>query len=101
MRRRTPLRRAGRLGRRTPLRGSRGPILRAPLPRAPFSPASGVQRAKVLDRACLVCSRQPVDPAYLLPRSLGGCDHPDCVVPPALSWARRRARSPSTQASSR
>jgi len=22
-----------------------------------------------------------VEPAHLVPRSLGGCDHPDCVVP--------------------
>jgi hypothetical protein len=29
----------------------------------------------------LVCGRRPVDPAHLVPRSLGGCDHPDCVVP--------------------
>jgi hypothetical protein len=29
----------------------------------------------------LVCERWPVDPAHLVPRSRGGCDHPDCVIP--------------------
>lgn len=46
-----------------------------------MSPASEAQRAKVADRPCLACGRRPVDPAHLVPRSLGGCDHPDCVVP--------------------
>jgi hypothetical protein len=31
-------------------------------------------------RACLVCGGRPVDPAHLVPRSLGGCDEPECVV---------------------
>jgi hypothetical protein len=35
----------------------------------------------VTGQACLICGRRPVDPAHLVPRSLGGCDHPDCVVP--------------------
>jgi hypothetical protein len=65
----TALRRSGRLRRRTPLR------------RFAVSPASPAQRAKVAGRACLVCGRRPVDPAHLVPRSLGGCDHPDCVAP--------------------
>ncbi len=30
---------------------------------------------------CLVCSGRPVDPAHLVPRSLGGCDNAECVVP--------------------
>lgn len=46
-----------------------------------MSPASGPQRAKVAGRACLVCGRRPVDPAHLVARARGGCDHPDCVVP--------------------
>jgi hypothetical protein len=29
----------------------------------------------------VVCGKRPVDPAHLVPRSLGGCDHPDCCVP--------------------
>jgi hypothetical protein len=37
--------------------------------------------AKVTGQACLICGRRPVDPAHLVPRSLGGCNHPDCVVP--------------------
>jgi len=40
-----------------------------------------VQRAKVTGRTCVVCGRRAVDPAHLVPRSPGGCDHPDCVVP--------------------
>jgi hypothetical protein len=67
--RRTSLRRAGRLRRTTALA------------RAPFSPASPSQRAKAAGRACLVCGRRPAEPAHVVPRSLGGCDQPDCVVP--------------------
>jgi hypothetical protein len=76
-----PLRRGKRLERRGPLR--RTGVLRrtSPLRRSPVSPASPAQRDKVAGRACLVCGRRPVDPAHLVPRSLGGCDHPDCVVP--------------------
>jgi hypothetical protein len=33
------------------------------------------------DRPCLVCGGLPVDPAHLVPRSLGGFDEPACVVP--------------------
>jgi 5-methylcytosine-specific restriction endonuclease McrA len=53
----------------TPLRGS------------VVSPTSEAQRRKVAGRPCLVCGRRPVDAAHLVPRSLGGCDEPDCVVP--------------------
>ena len=42
----------------------------------------------MVGRPCLVCGRRPVDPAHLVPRSLGGCDEPDCVVP--LCRARHR-----------
>jgi hypothetical protein len=45
------------------------------------SPASPAQRARVTGQACLVCGGRPVDPAHLVPRSLGGCDEPECVVP--------------------
>jgi hypothetical protein len=38
------------------------------------------QRRKVAGSVCLVCGRSPVDPAHLVPRRLGGCDSPDCVV---------------------
>jgi hypothetical protein len=63
------LRRTGGLQRTTPLRRSR------------IAPASDAQRAKVAGQCCLVCGERPVDPAHLVPRSLGGCDHADCVVP--------------------
>jgi hypothetical protein len=69
LQRRTELRRTGRLQRRTPLRRYR------------IAPASDAQRAKVADQACLVCGGRPVDPAHLVPRSLGGCDQAGCVVP--------------------
>jgi hypothetical protein len=66
--RRSALRRSGRLRRRTPPR------------RHVISQASEAQRAKVAGQACLVCGRRPADPAHLVPRSLGGCDHPACVL---------------------
>jgi hypothetical protein len=44
------------------------------------SPASEAQRAKVAGEPCLVCGARPSDPAHLVARSRGGCDHPDCVV---------------------
>jgi hypothetical protein len=75
LRRRTALGRRARLDRRTRLRRL------TPLRRRVVSPASEAQRAKVAARSCLVCGKQPVDPAHLVPRSLGGCDEPDCVVP--------------------
>lgn len=43
--------------------------------------ASADQRRKILGFGCLVCGCSPVDPAHLVPRRLGGCDSPDCVVP--------------------
>jgi hypothetical protein len=40
------------------------------------------QRAAVAGRTCIVCgSERRIDPAHLIPRSLGGCDDPLCVVP--------------------
>ena len=80
--------------RRTPLRRGRGPRRRmalarrrtlrrtAPLARTSASPASAIQRAKVAGLRCLVCGAATrIDPAHLVPRSLGGCDEADCVVP--------------------
>lgn len=68
-RRTTSMKRGGRLARRTPLARSR------------LAPASKAQRAKVAGSRCLVCGRATrVDPAHLIPRSLGGCDDPACVV---------------------
>jgi hypothetical protein len=57
--------------------------------RAPFA-ASEAQRAKILGAACVVCQQtKGITPAHLTPRSLGGCDHPDCVT--ALCWLHHRA----------
>lgn len=47
----------------------------------PLVPASEEQRAKVAALACIVCDRKPADPAHLVPRKHGGCDHADCVIP--------------------
>ncbi len=83
--RRTPIRR------RRPFRPGTKPLRRAAKPlarRAPFerhrlAPASSAQRDAVRGLACIVCgARSDIDPAHLVPRSLGGCDHPLCVVAP-------------------
>jgi hypothetical protein len=58
-------------------------------PRAPFG-ASEAQREKIVGGACVVCRQaKGLTPAHQAPRSLGGCDHPDCVVP--LCWTHHRA----------
>jgi HNH endonuclease len=57
-----------------------------------FRPAAPAQRAKVAGRECLVCGWRPADPAHLVPRSPGGCDHPDCVVPLCRTHHRRYDR---------
>lgn len=49
--------------------------------RSGFTPASAAQRAKVNGRGSIVSGQGPCDPAHLWPRSHGGCDHEDCVVP--------------------
>ena len=80
----TPLTRTGPPARRTPLR--RTTRLTAAGPAA----ASAAQRRKVTGRPCLVCgARRGVDPAHLVPRSLGGCDAPECVI--ALCRRHHRA----------
>jgi hypothetical protein len=62
----------------------------APLARGVIGPASVAQRAKVAGLRCLVCGAVTrVDPAHLVPRSLGGCDEADCVV--ALCRTHHRA----------
>jgi hypothetical protein len=84
LRRRTSLRRGAALARQTPLRR------RTPLERSPSLAASQAQRDKVAGRACIVCgATSRIDPAHVVPRSLGGCDHPDCVV--ALCRLHHRA----------
>jgi hypothetical protein len=62
---------------RVPRRAPSASLLRT----SPFVLASPAQRDKVARLACLVCGRAPVDPAHLVPRKLGGCDSPDCVIP--------------------
>lgn len=53
------------------------------------SPASDEQRRKVRDRCCVNCGGiAPCDPAHLCPRSLGGCDDADCVIPLCRSCHR-------------
>lgn len=40
------------------------------------------QRTAVAGRVCIVCgSDRRIDAAHLIPRSLGGCGDPLCVVP--------------------
>jgi hypothetical protein len=44
--------------------------------------ASDAQRAAITGRPCIVCGAvRRIDPAHLIPRSLGGCAHPLCTVP--------------------
>jgi hypothetical protein len=82
--RRTPLRRRSRLGSGKP------PRRRTPLRRRALAPASPDQRAKVRGAPCIVCgARTAIDPAHLVPRTLGGCDDARCVV--ALCRAHHRA----------
>jgi hypothetical protein len=57
-----------------------------------MSPASAAQRDKVRPLGCAVCGSRPVDPAHLVPRPLGGCDDPDCVVPLCRTHHRRYDR---------
>jgi 5-methylcytosine-specific restriction endonuclease McrA len=85
-----------RLHRRTPLRRGRPPTRQTalrretPLRRSPVTPASPEQRAKVASRSCLVCKATTrIDPAHLVPRSLGGCDDALCVVALCRSCHRR------------
>lgn len=83
-RRRAPLRRGRPLDRRTPL------DRKTALQRTAFAPASDAQRAKVAGRRCLACnSDSRIDPAHVVPRSLGGCDDPLCVVPLCRACHRR------------
>ena len=73
---RTPLRR------RAPLRGKTKPRRSKPLERAASMAATDAQRTAVAGRACIVCGAdRPIDPAHLIPRSLGGCGDALCVVP--------------------
>ena len=73
---------------RSSLRRDAGPRFRKPLRRtkplvaSPPLVASEAQRAAVSGRVCLVCvDERRIDPAHLIPRSLGGCGDRLCVVP--------------------
>jgi len=73
---RTPLRRRATLRANTPLRRSE------PLQRTASMAATDRQRAAVAGQSRVVCGTDSrVDPAHLIPRSLGGCGEPLCVVP--------------------
>jgi 5-methylcytosine-specific restriction endonuclease McrA len=73
---RTPLRR------REPLRAKKQLRRSKLLKRTASMAASGRQRAAVAGRRCIVCGTdRRIDPAHLIPRSLGGCGEPQCVVP--------------------
>jgi hypothetical protein len=73
---RTPLRRHASLRARTPLRRTKL------LQRTASLAATGSKRLAVAGRPCIVCGAvHGIDPAHLIPRSLGGCGDPLCVVP--------------------
>jgi hypothetical protein len=72
---RTPLRRRGKLRARKPLQRT------TPLQRTSSMAATDAQRAAVAGRCCIVCGAdRRVDPAHLVPKSLGGCGHALCVT---------------------
>ena len=72
---RTPLRR------RTKLRAGNQLQRTSSLQRTSAMAATESQRAAVAGRACIVCGAdRRIDPAHLIPRSLGGCGHALCVT---------------------
>ena len=73
---RTPLKRRASLRPKTQLRRSN------PVRRTSSMAADERQRAAVAARRCVVCGTdRRIDPAHLIPRSVGGCGDPLCVVP--------------------
>jgi hypothetical protein len=73
---RTPLRRRAPPRAKTKLRRSK------PLERTASMAATDAQRAAVAGRTCIVCgAERRIDPAHVIPRSLGGCGDGLCVVP--------------------
>jgi hypothetical protein len=73
---RTPMRRRAPLRAKTKLRRSK------PLQRTASMAATERQRAAVVGRRCVVCGvDKRIDPVHLIPRSMGGCGDPLCVVP--------------------
>ncbi|OAI39388.1 hypothetical protein AYO39_02935 [Actinobacteria bacterium SCGC AG-212-D09] len=80
---RTPLRRRAKLRANKPLRRS------TPLQRTASMAATERQRAAVAGRRCIVCGTdRRIDPAHLIPRSLGGCGDPLCTCPLCRSCHR-------------
>jgi 5-methylcytosine-specific restriction endonuclease McrA len=72
---RIPLRRRASLRAKRPLRR------KTPLQRTPSMAATDAQRAAVAGRTCIVCGTdRRIDPAHLIPRSLGGCGDARCVT---------------------
>ena len=73
---RTALRRRAKLRARKQLQRT------ATLQRTPAMAATESQRGAVAGRNCIVCGTdRRIDPAHLIPRSLGGCGDRLCVVP--------------------
>ena len=80
---RTPLRRRAKLRARKQLQRNTA------LQRTPSMAATDAQRAAVAGRSCIVCGTdRRIDPAHLIPRSMGGCGDALCVVPPAVRYHR-------------
>lgn len=47
-----------------------------------FTPASREQRIKALSEGtCRACGSWTVDPAHVVSRAKGGCEHQDCTIP--------------------
>jgi hypothetical protein len=73
---RPPKRRRAALRAKTELRRP------TPLRRTASMAATERQRAAVAGRSCIVCGTEKrIDPAHLIPRSLGGCGDAPCVIP--------------------
>ena len=70
-----------RLRRRAKLRARKQLVRSAPLQQTPAMAATEAQRAAVAGRSCIVCrADRRIDPAHLIPRSLGGCGDALCVT---------------------
>jgi hypothetical protein len=73
---RTPLRRRAPLRAKTKLRGAK------PLARTASMAATEGQRAAVAGRRCIVCGTdRRIDPAHLIPKSMGRMRDALCVIP--------------------
>ena len=55
-----------------------------------FTPASGPQKDKAQEEGCRITGEHGphVHPAHVIPRGMGGCDHPDCIVPLRADYHR-------------